>query len=264
MNDIKTIIESCYMKAVLLLETDQNLKTKTDFLLLYFFDNVFIVFKDEQEAKTTLKESFLTLNIMGDIKAEEIDIIFKVFKLLQYVTLLSEEIYITNKTIEILEMKINSENTHILSPIIKNMHEGLINKILKVYDKTKIKREKSFSIINIQRDYGLTESTLCKRDFARNTLFSHLSLDHSIADQSQFNDYDKLYMELKGEIINLLSQIAPTTLYVYERILLLNDKFTSNALGRLYSNTNYHKLVTHTDEQFKEYYIYDFNERKNL
>lgn len=263
MNKIQIIIAGEGKKAISNLKKNCDLITKTDYLLLRFFDNVFIVFNGEDEAKKQLTEEMLNIGEEYSLTEDEANKIFKVFKLLQYVTLLSEHMYVTNKTIEQFEEEINDENRHIISPIIMNMHEGIINKVLKIYDKTLMKKERSFSLINIQRDYNLPVSTLSSRELARNALFAHLSLDHSEADQSQFQDYTKIYLDIKSNIQSLLDEIAPLTANVYNRIILLNDKIDENSLGRLYSNQNYHKLAIHTDEQFEKYYLDDFQKEEN-
>lgn len=263
MNQLQSRIEDSRKEAIKLLKKQINLRTKTDVILLTLFDNIFIVFEGEDEAKKLFDDILSKVHSQLVLTKVQSNKIYKIFKLLQYVTLLSEYMYVTDKTIQQLEGEMNEENSHIISPIIMNMHEGIINKVLKIYDKTLMKNERSFSLINIQRDYNLQLSTDSSRELARNAIFAHLSLDHSDADQSQFQDYKKLYVDVKSEIQGLLNEIAPFTASVYDRIALLNDEIGKNSFGRLYSNSNYHKLAIHTDEKFEKYYLHDFQKRRN-
>lgn len=253
-------IEKLKDKALSSVKGDFNIKTACDYVLSQNIDNVFKKFESEEIAKQIISETISNLDANKALTKPEKNKIYKVFKLLQYFTIISEQLYVVKTTIELYEGKCSEDNEHIYIPLIQILHEGMVNRILKIYDKTEVKKERSFSLINIQKDFFKEQETVSQDRYKiRNSILAHLSLDHEKCDTEMIEDYTELYKDLKTDILGTIGRIAPCTAEFVSKIVLLNDLPNANSIGRLYSNKNYHKLVMHTDEKFKEYYIQEDN-----
>lgn len=256
---VNSEIEKMQVQALSSVKEGFNIKTACDYVLSQNISNVFKKFESEEIAIQIISKTISNLESNKTLTKTEKNKIYKVFKLLQYLTIISEQLYVVKTTIELYEGKCSEDNEHIYKPLIQILHEGMVNRILKIYDKTNVDKEISFSLINIRRDFEVKETVSQDRYKIRNSIFAHLSLDHDKNDTEMIEEYTELYKDLKTDILSTMGRIAPCTAEFVSKIVLLNDLPSANSSGRLYSNENYHKLVMHTDEKFKEYYIYENN-----